>query len=310
MIINPEWRSTLFIDSDRLSYDIIDKIIEHGACILGGNDVARFQKKKETGLFFRCVRKIMWLWIRIRVWLHIIFSDRAKWEVFGYEHIWPSDLFLDAGWEFSDIEVGIDAYMTLEQELHRWNSLRFIHWFKKRKYIPGGWADEVKRVYLTGRLRVPAGLEHKVEIINVRERWEQLEPSRRKDIMDIFSFNYDKILELICSGRDCFLLGQNFAPGFISYERQAEIYRDILSPYEPSRVVIKPHPADTMDYKKFFPDCYVLKENFPFELCALVGLPISKVITINSSAVFGMFSLEQMDCHEEYSEIILRESEK
>lgn len=55
--------------------------------------------------------------------------------------------------------------------------------------------------------------------------------------------------------------------------------------YPAGEVVIKPHPASTFDYSKYFPDYKVVKQGIPFELMELYN-NYKVLISINSTAAF------------------------
>ena len=52
----------------------------------------------------------------------------------------------------------------------------------------------------------------------------------------------------------------------MSCYQQIELTKKILRNYDEDKIIIKPHPADIIEYENFFPKCEVIRENFPFEL--------------------------------------------
>jgi hypothetical protein len=61
-------------------------------------------------------------------------------------------------------------------------------------------------------------------------------------------------------------------PIFINdFEKQAKMYKDILKKYNNSdyMIYIKPHPRDTLNYKKYFTESTVLEKYFPLEVLNL-----------------------------------------
>lgn len=101
----------------------------------------------------------------------------------------------------------------------------------------------------------------------------------------IISFFISKKYEI--NEGDVILLTQHLANlGYMTIERQYELYRYVIMDYLKGKtVIIKKHPDDTMDYKKIFPAVkYVIEEPFPSELLPFVinGKP-DKIVTINST---------------------------
>ena len=89
----------------------------------------------------------------------------------------------------------------------------------------------------------------------------------KKDIMDIFSFQYDKIHALSLEGRSIiFLTEPLYKNSKLTYHKQVQLIKEIMRKYDNSKVIIKPHPGDDICYEEYFPRCAVLRDRFPFEL--------------------------------------------
>ena len=61
-----------------------------------------------------------------------------------------------------------------------------------------------------------------------------------------------------------------------------QIFRDIIDLYkDTSRVIIKPHPRDLLDYEKAFPDTVVIRDRFPMEVLGdIEGFSVDRVISV------------------------------
>ena len=59
-----------------------------------------------------------------------------------------------------------------------------------------------------------------------------------------------------------------------------------------NNVVIKMHPRELTEYDKHFMGISILQERTPFELYLLHGLKDKKVITLFSTAVYGLKDFE------------------
>ena len=53
--------------------------------------------------------------------------------------------------------------------------------------------------------------------------------------------------------------------------------------YEPSSVIVKPHPADTLNYRKL--GFKVAEKNIPIEVYNYIGVHIKEALTFSSTAV-------------------------
>lgn len=121
---------------------------------------------------------------------------------------------------------------------------------------------------------------------NFRESWSKASESKREMILDIFGLS--KELRKCVQGRNVVLFTQQLSTdGIISEAEQIRIYRDALVGYDLSKVVIKPHPRDKVDYSKYFPDCSILNSPAPMQL---IGLQewwngFDTAVTMFSSAV-------------------------
>lgn len=165
--------------------------------------------------------------------------------------------------------------------------ITFIYGLDERKKVMG-YGDKVDKVYLTDSLceSIPQGLEEKAEVINLKELWENKSEEEKRIIKNVFGFN-DEILDKV-KGESVMLFTQPMSEdGILSEERKIEIYSKVLEKYSNKSVIIKAHPREKTDYSKIFPRCYVMKEKYPVELLAVMGIKLERVVTLFSTAVFG-----------------------
>ena len=125
-----------------------------------------------------------------------------------------------------------------------------------------------------------------MEVVDFRETWDKASDSKREMILDIFGLSGE--LRKCITGRNVVLFTQQLSTdGTITEAEQIKIYRDALAGYDLSKVVIKPHPRDKVDYSKYFPECGILNSPAPMQL---IGLQewwngFDTAITIFSSSV-------------------------
>ena len=83
------------------------------------------------------------------------------------------------------------------------------------------------------------------------------------------------------------LLAQNFeCTDDIPEDELVAVYKKALTPFDLRKVIIKTHPAGRLNYRKYFPESFVLEQLIPMQLLVLLGVEnIKTVVTINSTAV-------------------------
>jgi hypothetical protein len=61
-----------------------------------------------------------------------------------------------------------------------------------------------------------------------------------------------------------------------------KLFSDIIDEYkDENRVIIKPHPRDTLDYEGAFPETVVVRDRFPMEVLGdIEGFEVDKVISV------------------------------
>ena len=94
--------------------------------------------------------------------------------------------------------------------------------------------------------------------------------------------------------------GEEFAcfltePHPVDVEARKNVCLDVLEKYcKGYRIMIKPHPRDTIDYTKLCPDAVVLRGRFPVEVLNFFeGLHIKKAVSIVTTALNNMDFVEE-----------------
>lgn len=149
----------------------------------------------------------------------------------------------------------------------------------------------VKKILYTGMERIPISVADKVEIIDFRDCWNKLEEEMKYSLLEMFELKKCELKQIIDDGRNIVLFTRNYSKvGKCSEKTQVDMYREILSNYNERNVIIKPHPNDDVDYKKYFPNCVILSKKIPAELIWLCRMPIKVVVSVDdSSNLFWVF---------------------
>lgn len=148
---------------------------------------------------------------------------------------------------------------------------------------------KIEKFYLTENLckEMPEEFKEKAEVINLKNLWDNKIEEEQKLILDVFNFN-EEILKKVTEDTIMLITQPVSEDGIISEEEKIEIYSKIIDRYKNQSIVIKPHPREKTDYSKYFLNCYVMKERYPIEILELVGIKIKKVVTLFSTAAFGL----------------------
>jgi hypothetical protein len=161
---------------------------------------------------------------------------------------------------------------------------KFLYHFISGVYMrPVANNTQCKAVILTEDDEVPYIAEKAKHVIPLSIAWKNSSEEKKQYILDIYEVSKDTINAL--QDKTYIFLAQQFNT-VISDTETINIYKEILKKYDPACMVIKSHPRDTIDYKKYFPGIFVFDKPIPMQLLLLIGgLNFKKAITIFSSAV-------------------------
>lgn len=123
------------------------------------------------------------------------------------------------------------------------------------------------------------------EKVDLDELWKNASEYKRKFIKNAFSLHDTKKL----TKRKVVVFSQplNKDAG-LSVNEIISIYKPYIEHYGENNILVKLHPRDNIDYKKFFPNIETLQTKAPQQLLTLMGLTFDVAITVCSSAVSSM----------------------
>lgn len=150
----------------------------------------------------------------------------------------------------------------------------------------------VKKIYLSNPHNIPNSLKHKAEILDIKKLWKQKSKDEKKWILEIFNFKENFLTNL--KKRNYILYTQPLSEEkFLETEQEKiEVYEKIINKYNSHKIVIKPHPRETTDYKKYFKDVEVLDSGYPSQLLEVLDINFEKSITLFSTAVLNLKNTE------------------
>lgn len=242
----------------------------------------------------------LWLFIRLAyeiLKLRIKLHNKTKGydvKAYGHGHLF----FSFPVYEYPDngiIEDGIGNYAELPEfkEFSPIPKFIFNKIFGKyiRRPIDGfGTHPNIKKIYLTKNQGYVNHIKDKVITNGLDELINSIDKSQKDKILKIF--NADTLFNNI-NENDILLLTEPFTEcRELTIEEEMEIYKDIISKYNPNQIIIKPHPGEKKDYSKYFPDVRVVTTPFPLELFNLMEVKFKKIITIESSAALNFKGIE------------------
>ncbi len=204
--------------------------------------------------------------------------------VWGHDHMNLSRAFLENGINVLEDGLGNYDFRHTEQYISILDN--------GTRYYPLGFDCHVKKIVLTGQFDVPKELVNKAEIVSLDSLWNGKVKHIQEDIYEIMCFPYREITNEIKKGDTVlFLTESNVSTGdkLLEAYEQIELYKEILSNYKGKRVLIKPHPADVINYELIFPECYILPSRFPIQLIGFVGSDIDLVVMMRECSCKNYF---------------------
>ncbi|CAI9430268.1 hypothetical protein MSHRCOH1_08705 [Candidatus Ornithobacterium hominis] len=127
--------------------------------------------------------------------------------------------------------------------------------------------------------------EKNEEIISIQNLWQNSSKEKQQYILNIFGID-QKVLQDY--NFESILLTQPMNEyGVISTEKEKiSFYKGIIEK-ENKSVLIKTHPAEKTDYKKYFPETTIFENPIPFEIFELLGIQFKRAYTISSTAALN-----------------------
>ena len=124
----------------------------------------------------------------------------------------------------------------------------------------------------------------KSTVYSLTDLWNAANQGKRNRVLSVFDITEEDCLNM--KKRSVILLTQQLATeGTVTEEELAKIYADLLKPFPPESILIKRHPRDRVDYKKYFPQALLYDKFAPMQLFAIMGVSFKTAVTLFSSSV-------------------------
>lgn len=196
------------------------------------------------------------------------------------------------------VEDGLDCLKNLDDAyVANHGHFRLKTWFSRHNliFIMNGWGKYCLDMEINDRSVVPTDCPRFVEV--PRKPLEQaLTPAQKRQMIEAFIEDSDALMQQLRPSRE----GEEFAcfltePHPVDVEARKRVCLDVLAQYcQGYRVLIKPHPRDTIDYEALCPDAVVLRGRFPVEVLNFFeGLRIRRAVSILTTAMNNMDFVEE-----------------
>lgn len=210
-----------------------------------------------------------------------------KKEIYCQDHSYPFSSLLLNNCNYTLYEDGIANYNNTCLQPPKYNTV-------KKKIISSIYGSHInqpvygsskfaKRVILTGLMPVLPLLENKYELINPRELWLKKTNKGKDFILNILGLDYSDIN--IAITKKVLLLTQPSSE-VLTEKELIEIYRKGISRYKDEEILIKTHPRNNIDFKRYFPSIAIIDKPFPVNLLYYMGCEFNYVLSIQSSAMY------------------------
>lgn len=233
--------------------------------------------------------KYFYGYLKLRILLFIK-TFNCTVEVYGHAQTPFSYIFFEN--ENSNIiEDGIGNYNAEICEPHKINPLidLFLHicgiYFLNNCECYGSHKN-IKNIYLTQEQNHPL-IKDKVRIIDIKKLWNNLTNKDQEKLLEIFNVNIEGI---DFNKKTALLLTQPLSEtSLINLEEKEEIniYREIIDKFDDYQIIIKPHPRDTKDFEKIFPDLKIIDKHFPIEIFTMININPTVVCSVASAALYN-----------------------
>lgn len=150
-----------------------------------------------------------------------------------------------------------------------------------------GYEKNCSKINLTGLVDTgEVYSSNKLSVKSFQSLWDESDDVKKAYINRVFGVDEEFCSQL--RQRKKILLTQPFSEdGFLTEDEKISIYSKVIEVIGGDDVVIKRHPREKTDYKKFFPNVSVFDLAIPMQLIMLNGIRFEEAYTIFSSAVFG-----------------------
>ena len=145
---------------------------------------------------------------------------------------------------------------------------------------------QCKTVYLTEENISPVLEGKQVYVNSLESLYDKSSGIKQQFIMNLFDIDAE-IINSLNHYPNLFFSQPLMKDCGMKEEEYVEVLKKIFSHYPEESIVIKTHPRDEFDYKKYFPKVTMFSKVINSQLLYIMGVRPQKIITIASTAIEG-----------------------
>jgi len=138
--------------------------------------------------------------------------------------------------------------------------------------------------YLTEENTSPVLLNKQAYVNSFQELWQESSDSKKRFILDLFDVN-DEDTQMLKDKSIMFLTQPLVQDNMLTEQEYVSLLQSVFSGYDASQIVIKTHPRDRFDYRRYFPEIAVYDKKINIQLLLLSDVHIQRAVTICSSSI-------------------------
>lgn len=280
LLIDKEWNTNLYIFNEELRNLLGIKVKKFNYILY------KLYRRKESPFLFYC-QKIKFLFLFFKLGLY----SRKDIELYGDINMINNFLLNQS---FYILEDGNATYKIKERNSSFFSKLKKLIKLENIFFDESQTSKFVKKIYMTGIAPIPEEIKDKVEIINIKELWNKKTEEEKREILDVF--NFDKNILGTIKDKKTILFTQPISEdNFVREEEKIDLYKKVLKNYDLKDLIIKTHPREKTDYRKYFLEALILDNVFPSEFFMLFDVKFDKAITLFSTAVLNLKDVKEID---------------
>ena len=276
MLLNDRWAESDYVLHKRIPLVVQDNLEATGARVY-----TDYLQGQNNTILTKLMQNVLY-WKYLRYSRNVTYAN-----VYGNDEFYLSMKYRNQG-----IKVIEDGPYYNDKELLRARRTKLYagllnYWFYWlwRDYVPFGFDKHVSTVYHTEFNHLPAEIQDKGVLIDMRQLWHRKSEVDQQKIAQVFGLNKDVVDKL----EKCktILVTQEF-PNSVSDSEKILMYKNLLQDngIEQSGLLIKSHYAEQTNYRQAFPEATVIDTPVPAQLLDMIGYEADTALTISSSAIF------------------------
>ncbi len=277
ILLNDRWAESDYVLHKRIPLVVQDNLEATGARVY-----TDYLQGQNNTILTKLMQNVLY-WKYLRYSRNVTYAN-----VYGNDEFYLSMKYRNQG-----IKIIEDGPYYNDKELLRARRTKqyaglLNYWFYWlwRDYVPLGFDKHVSTVYHTEFNHLPAEIQDKGVLIDMRQLWQRKSEVDQQKIAQVFGLNKDVVDKL----EKCktILVTQEF-PNSVSDSEKILMYKNLLQDngIEQSGLLIKSHYAEKTNYRQAFPEATVIDTPVPAQLLDMIGYEADTALTISSSAIFA-----------------------